>query len=142
MCIRDSSHPQGAEGPGYYRVGDARDESRALLREAAAAGAEFVRCPEHVGDVPGYVFADGGAEGTGYYRQHDAPPPDPYEYMSLVLGRASAAAAAFIACPNYVRELDGYRYADGPDGRGYYRQKPEEPKQDDYDELMRMAMGT
>ena len=43
---------------------------------------------------------------------------------------------------NYVRELDGYRYADGPDGRGYYRQQPEEPKQDDYDELMRMAMGT
>tara|TARA_B110001452_G_scaffold228069_1_gene203277 strand:+ start:142 stop:444 length:303 start_codon:yes stop_codon:yes gene_type:complete len=99
-----------------------------------------------VGDVPGYVFTDGGAAGTGYYRQHDAPPPDPYEYMSLVLGRASAAAAAFIACPNYVRELGGYRFTEGPDGRGYYRKEEPRPAapddgSSDYDELMRMAMG-
>ena len=99
----------GPEGVGYYRVGDPAAESRLLLREAAAAGADFVRCPEDVGKVPGYLFATGVDGEVGYYRQPDAPPPDPYEYMSLVLQRASAAGAAFVACPNYVRELPGYR---------------------------------
>ena len=109
----------GAEGFGYYRV-DAAAESRLLLREAAAAGADFVRCPEDVGKVPGYIFATGAGGAVGYYRQPDAPPPDPYEYMSIVLQRASAAGAGFVACPNYVRELPGYRRAFLPvwDGQG------------------------
>ena len=100
----------GADGFGYYRV-DTAAESRLLLREAAAAGADFVRCPEDVGKVPGYIFATGADGAVGYYRQPDAPPPDPYEYMSIVLQRASAAGAGFVACPNYVRELPGYRRA-------------------------------
>ena len=100
----------GPEGFGYYRV-DAAAESRLLLREAAAAGADFVRCPEDVGKVPGYIFATGAGGAVGYYRQPDAPPPDPYEYMSIVLQRASAAGAGFVACPNYVKELPGYRRA-------------------------------
>ena len=104
----------GPEGVGYYRVGDPAAESRLLLREAAAAGADFVRCPEDVGKVPGYLFATGVDGEVGYYRQPDAPPPDPYEYMSLVLQRASAAGAAFVACPNYVKEMPGYRRACSP----------------------------
>ena len=100
----------GADGFGYYRV-DTAAESRLLLREAAAAGADFVRCPEDVGKVPGYIFATGADGAVGYYRQPDAPPPDPYEYMSIVLQRASAAGAGFVACPNYVKELPGYRRA-------------------------------
>ena len=104
----------GPEGVGYYRVGDPAAESRLLLREAAAAGADFVRCPEDVGKVPGYLFATGVDGEVGYYRQPDAPPPDPYEYMSLVLQRASAAGAAFVACPNYVKEMPGYRRARSP----------------------------
>ena len=70
-----------------------------------------MRCPEHVGEVPGYIYATGVDGAVGYYRQQDAPPPDPYEYMSIVLQRASAAGAAFVACPNYVKELPGYRRA-------------------------------
>ena len=104
----------GPDGVGYYRVGDPAAESRLLLREAAAAGADFVRCPEDVGKVPGYLFATGANGEVGYYRQPDAPPPDPYEYMSLVLQRASAAGAAFVACPNYVKEMPGYRRACSP----------------------------
>ena len=100
----------GPDGFGYYRV-DPAAESRLLLREAAAAGADFVRCPEDVGKVPGYIFATGADGAVGYYRQRDAPPPDPYEYMSIVLQRASAAGAGFVACPNYVKELPGYRRA-------------------------------
>ena len=110
----------GADGFGYYRV-DTAAESRLLLREAAAAGADFVRCPDDVGKVPGYIFATGADGAVGYYRQPDAPPPDPYEYMSIVLQRASAAGAGFVACPNYVRELPGYRRA-FPCGAGRGRQ--------------------
>ena len=75
-----------------------------MLREAAAAGAEFVRCPEEVGDVAGYDFRE-GADGVGYYRRADAPPPDEREYMRLVLRRASAAGATFIGCPEEVQPL-------------------------------------
>ena len=50
-----------------------------MLREAADAGAEFVRCAEFVGAVVGYDYRD-GSEGVGYYRHTDAPPPDQVEY--------------------------------------------------------------
>ena len=75
-----------------------------MLREAAAAGAEFVLCPEHVGDVAGYDFR-GGPDGTGYYRRPDAPPPDGREYSRMVLQRASAAGAEFVAWPERVMDL-------------------------------------
>ena len=49
----------GPEGRGYYRhagappAADPREHSLLLLREAAAAAAEFVRCLEFVGHVTG-----------------------------------------------------------------------------------------
>ncbi len=119
----------GPEGVGYYRhvaappAADPREQSLLVLREAAAAGAEFVRCPEDVGSVVGYDFRD-GAEGVGYYRRPDAPDPDEREYMTLVLPRASAAGAAFVGCPEEVQPLPGYDYRDGAEGRGYYRRDP------------------
>ena len=70
----------GPDGPGYYRhagappASDPQEHSLCVLRQAAAAGAGFVRCQEDVGPVPGYDF-DQGEEGAGYYRRADAPPP-------------------------------------------------------------------
>ena len=91
--------------------------------QAAAAGAEFVRCPEEVGAVAGYDFRE-GEDGVGYYRRVDAPPPDEQEYMRLVLRRAAAAGATFVGCPQEVQTLPGYAFRDGPDGRGYYMVDP------------------
>lgn len=39
-----------------------------VLVQAAAAAADFVRCPESVGDLAGYNFRDGD-DGVGYYRR-------------------------------------------------------------------------
>jgi len=116
---------EGPEGVGYYRhaaappAADPREQTRLLLREAAAAGADFVKCPEDVGDVVGYDFLD-GEDGLGYYRRPDAPPPDGREYSRIVLQRASAAGASFVGCPEYVMALPGYDFRDGPEGTGYY----------------------
>lgn len=81
---------EGPEGTGYYRhagappSADPREQSLMLLREASAAGAGFIRCADFVGPVNGYDFREegeaGAAEGTGYYRRDDAPPPDEWEY--------------------------------------------------------------
>ena len=96
-----------------------------MLREAAAAGAEFVRCAESVGELSGYDFIPEGApsavEGSGYYRRADAPPPDEREYSRMVLQRASAAGADFVACAEQVMQLAGYEHRDGAEGVGYYR---------------------
>ena len=103
----------GPDGVGYYRHAaappgaDPREQSLLVLREAAAAGADFVRCPEEVGVVAGYDFRD-GADGVGYYRRPDAPLPDAREYMRSVLQRACAAGATFIGCPEEVQPLVGY----------------------------------
>ena len=130
----------GADGLGYYRR-DARAESLLVLRLAAAAGAPFVRCAEDVGAVAGYDFRDCGGAGddTGYYRRPDAPPPDDREYSRLVLQRASAAGAAFVACPEQMGELRGYAFREGEEGRGYYRVRREAPVQaaPAYDEFER-----
>ena len=83
------------------------------MRAAAAAGADFVRCPEDVGGVSGYDFRDGGS-GVGYYRRPDAPEPDAREYMTLVLQRASAAGAEFVGCPEEVRHLPNMASATFP----------------------------
>lgn len=95
------------------------------MREASLAAADFVRCPDHVGEFPGYdYFADGHplatADGPGYYRRDDAPPPDAREYSRLILQRASAAGAEFVACPEPVMELPAYEFRDGIEGVGYY----------------------
>ena len=95
------------------------------MREASAAGAEYVRCADFVGPVAGYDFRDGGdtdaPDGPGYYRRPDAPPPDEWEYSRIVLQRASAAGAAFVACPEDIMALPGYEHRSGADGVGYYR---------------------
>ena len=93
--------------------------SRLMLRQAAAAAADFVRCPESVGAVPGYDHRD-GEDGVGYYRRGDAPAPDDAEYSRLMLMRASAAGAGFVGCPTSVGEVQGYQHRRGPDGPGYY----------------------
>ena len=117
----------GPDGPGYYRragapeSADPREASLCVLREAAAAGADFVRCPNDVGHVAGYDYRDGN-DGLGYYRRADAPPPDGREFSRMVLQRASAAGALFVACPNNVMDLQGYEFRlAGEDGRGYYK---------------------
>eukprot|EP00965_Chrysotila_dentata_P223271 6193478-Pleurochrysis_carterae.AAC.2 len=111
--------------------------------EVGACSADFVRCPEDVGAVPGYVFAS-GADGCGYYRQHDAPPPDGVEYSRMVLQRASAAGATFVGCPAFIEEVAGYEFRqDGAEGSGYYLlQVPptnnsfHTGKEDTYDEFL------
>ena len=56
---------EGVDGVGYYRLpsapppADPRAQSLLVLREAADAGAEFVRCAEFVGAVVGYDFREG-----------------------------------------------------------------------------------
>ena len=89
------------------------------------AGAEFIRCADFVGELAGYDFYPDGhplaaADGGGYYRRDDAPPPDAREYSRLVLQRASAAGAEFVACAEDVMALPGYEHRDGSDGIGYY----------------------
>ena len=67
-----------------------------------------------VGHVTGYDFLDegepGAAEGGGYYRRADAAPPDEWEYSRIVLQRASAAGADFVACPEPIMQLAGYDF--------------------------------
>jgi hypothetical protein len=123
----------GPDGPGYYRSAaapessDPREASLCVLREAAAAGADFVRCAEHAGDVRDYDFGD-GPDGVGYYRRPDAPPADGREYSRMVLQRASAAGALFVACPEAVMSLPGYEYRQGgEEGTGYYRRDDAPP---------------
>ena len=122
----------GADGLGYYRhaaappPADPIEQARAILREAAAAGADFVRCAEFVGEFAWYDFREEShqhaSEGAGYYRQVGAPPPDAREYSIMVLQRASAAAADFVACEEAIIHLPGYEHrSTGPDGSGYYR---------------------
>jgi hypothetical protein len=121
----------GPDGLGYYRhaaappPADPVEQARLILREAAAAGASFVRCGESVGELTGYDFrleGEAGAdEGAGYYRRADAAPPDAHEYSRIILQRASAAGAEFVACAEAVMQLPGYEHRDGPDGVGYYR---------------------
>ena len=117
----------GPEGMGYYRdasappPNDPIEAARLVLREAAAAAAEFVRCPEAVGELAGYDWHADGPDGPGYYRRADAPPPDAREYSRMVLQRASAAHADFVACDEAVMDLVGYEHRDGHEGRGYYR---------------------
>ena len=121
----------GPDGLGYYRSAaappsaDPIEQARLILREAAAAGAEFVRTPEFVGPVGGYDYlpegARGAVEGGGYYRRPDAPPPDTREYSRIVLQRASAAGADFVRLDDKVMDLPGYDHRDGPEGVGYYR---------------------
>lgn len=118
---------------GFYRRLDAPtptdplEAARLVLREAASAGAGFVRCADFVGDFTGYDFVPDGhpralqEAGGGYYRRADAPPPDEADYSRLVLQRASAAGAEFVACAERVTELQGYEHRHGPDGLGYYR---------------------
>jgi len=134
--------PDGPDGAGYYRhagapvASDPREASLGVLREAAAAGAEFVLCPEHVGDVAGYDFR-GGPDGTGYYRRPDAPPPDGREYSRMVLQRASAAGAEFVACPERVMDLPGYEFRlVGSEGVGYYKAEAEAEDAPDYNDFM------
>ena len=61
-------------------------QARAILREAAAAGAEFIRCGESVGELGGYDYradgSDGAADGAGYYRRDDAVAAEPYDYST------------------------------------------------------------
>ena len=117
----------GPDGPGYYRLLDAPppsdpiEHARGILREAAAAGAEFIRCDESVGELGGYDYRADGDDGAGYYRRDDAQAADPYEYSRIVLRRASAAGADFVACAEFVMALPGYEHRDGADGLGYYR---------------------
>ena len=233
---RADDHAAAELGAGYSRMADApppdpREQSRAILLRAADAGAAFVACAEHVGDVPlrrlarrrrrrrllparrragrrrrgGGVARDSAAGGGGggrvcgvrrrrgrggglrvarrrrrarvlpaarRARRHatglrlraararpssaaprtsapspattfasaaarattpattgavDAPPPDDREYSRLVLQRASAAGAAFVACPEQMGELRGYAFREGEEGRGYYRVRREAP---------------
>ncbi|KAL1521005.1 hypothetical protein AB1Y20_022562 [Prymnesium parvum] len=124
------TYRDGPEGKGYYRhagappSADPREQSLMLMREASAAAAAFVRCLDFVGAVTGYDFREegeaGAHEGTGYYRRDDAPPPDEWEYSRMVLERASAAGAEFVAIPQAIMELRGYEFKDGPEGTGYY----------------------
>lgn len=123
----------GPDGPGYYRnaaapeSSDPREASLCVLREAAAAGAEFVRCAEPAGEVRGYDFGD-GPDGVGYYRRADAPLADGREYSRMVLQRASAAGALFVACPEEVMQLPGYDFrVGGEEGTGYYRRDDAAP---------------
>ena len=103
----------------------ARWQRARILREAAAAGADFVRSEQFVGGLSGYDYLEGGergaTDGAGYYRRPDAPPPDTREYSRMVLQRASAAGADFVACAEMVMALPGYEHRDGHEGVGYYR---------------------
>ena len=65
-------------------LADPRAQALLMLRQAAAAAADFVRCPESVGSAAGYEFSD-GASGSGYYRRPDAPPPDDTEFSAVML---------------------------------------------------------
>ena len=63
--LQHYEYASGVDGVGYYRLAsapppaDPRAQSLLVLREAADAGAEFVRCAEFVGAVVGYDFREG-----------------------------------------------------------------------------------
>ena len=131
--LQDGSYEyrDGMEGLGYYRsaaappAADPLEQARLILREAAAAGADFVRSEQFVGGLSGYDYLEGGergaTDGAGYYRRPDAPPPDTREYSRMVLQRASAAGAEFVRLDEKVMDLPGYDHRDGAEGVGYYR---------------------
>lgn len=102
---------------------------------AAAEGAPFIGCAQYLGELELYDYdgSDTAPEGAGYYRQPDAPPPDPYEQARAVLNQASEAGAYFVACaePLPGGEPPYYEYrSDGPDGAGYYRHAAAPPPAD------------
>ena len=125
------TYRDGPEGRGYYRdaaaplPSDPVEHSRLILREAAAAGAAYVRCPDYVGEVAGYTYLEEGAalaiEGGGYYRRSEYSEEEGREYSRMVLERASAAGADFVACAEEVMQLPGYVFRDGHEGVGFYR---------------------
>ncbi len=124
-----SSSQPSSSWSGSVQSSSTRD-SILVVKQAAAAGAPFVACAFELGvEVAGYAFSRDGASGTGYYRQPDAPPPDDAAYSRIVLQRASAAGASFIALEEPLDgfTLDGYVHGDGLSGRGYYRQRAATP---------------
>ncbi len=77
-----------------------------------SSGAPFIGCSEFVVAVEHYDFcspethADADVpHGPGYYRHAHAPPVDPLEQSRSILQQAADAGAPFIACAEFVSEL-------------------------------------
>lgn len=100
---------------GFGDAARAHQESLRILKLAAAAGAEFVRCDRFVADVDLYEFCD-GEQGWGYYRRSAAPAADPRDYQLLLLQQAFEAGDEFIASPAELTALPGYEYSTGSGG--------------------------
>ena len=73
---------------GFGEVAAAYQDSLRTLRLASAEGAPFIGCATFLCDVELYTFNPAGPAGPGYYRDHDAPPPDPYEQSRAILAQA------------------------------------------------------
>jgi hypothetical protein len=69
---------------GFGEMAQAYQESMRVLRLASAEGAPFIGCAAFVAELEHYQYAAAGAHGAGYYRHEGAPPPDPYEQVSVV----------------------------------------------------------
>ncbi|EOD12761.1 hypothetical protein EMIHUDRAFT_459634 [Emiliania huxleyi CCMP1516] len=83
------------DGPDVLREAAAAGAEFVLCPEhrASAAGAEFVACPERVMDLPGYEFRLVGSEGVGYYKveaeAEDAPDYNDFMATMKELGAVS-----------------------------------------------------
>lgn len=120
---------------GFGEMAQAYRDSLRTLQLAAAEGAPFIGCSHFVCAVEWYEYRSPetheGSEaphGAGYYRHHNAPAVDPLEQSRSILLQAADAGALFIACGEFVCELQHYEYraATDPgfsaaDGVGYYR---------------------
>ena len=91
---------------GFGEMAQAFQESLRVLRLAAAEGAPFIACAQFLCEVEHYGYFQSAAEGAGYYRHADAPPPDPMEQSQAILLQASEAGAIFVACAQPLDGLD------------------------------------
>ena len=83
-----------------------------MTRSHPFPGAPFIGCAEFVVAVEHYDYrspethADADVpHGAGYYRHAHAPPVDPLEQSRSILQQAADAGAPFIACAEFVSEL-------------------------------------
>lgn len=83
-----------------------------MTRSHPVPGAPFIGCAEFVVAVEHYDYrspethADADVpHGAGYYRHAHAPPVDPLEQSRSILQQAADAGAPFIACAEFVSEL-------------------------------------
>ena len=80
---------------GFGEMAAATQDSIRVLQLASAEGAPFIACETFVVKVDHYTYkpaahAPGGV--AGYYRDDDAPPPDPHEQSRAILLQAGLGA--------------------------------------------------